>query len=99
MTDAPLAGTFAILGATGAVGSTLARDLAARGGRLVLLARDEARLAEVAGPLGARTGLLTDCRPSAVRRADIPSETSCSRRRSLKRGATSSVAWSASIRS
>lgn len=69
MSDAPIAGTFAILGATGAVGSTLARHLAARGARLVLLARDEGRLAELAGPLGARTGLLPSCRPTAVKDA------------------------------
>ncbi|MFN9758433.1 MAG: NAD(P)-binding domain-containing protein [Planctomycetota bacterium] len=69
MSEAPIAGTFAILGATGAVGSTLARHLAARGARLVLLARDEGRLAELAGPLGARTGLLPSCRPTAVKDA------------------------------
>lgn len=58
MSDLGGAGTFVVLGATGAVGSALARNLAGRGASLLLLARDEARLRELAEPLGARHALL-----------------------------------------
>jgi NAD(P)-dependent dehydrogenase (short-subunit alcohol dehydrogenase family) len=44
-------GSYIILGASGGIGSALTRRLAARGARLVLAARDEARLAELAGSL------------------------------------------------
>jgi NAD(P)-dependent dehydrogenase (short-subunit alcohol dehydrogenase family) len=69
MDDAPLSGTYAILGATGAVGAELAARLASRGADLLLLGRDEARLQAAAQPFGARTGLISDCAPSAIRRA------------------------------
>ncbi|MBL9078588.1 MAG: SDR family oxidoreductase [Planctomycetes bacterium] len=57
MTDSH-SGTFVVLGATGAVGATLAAHLAERGASLVLLARDAARLRAVAEPLGARHQVL-----------------------------------------
>ena len=69
MDDAPLSGTFAILGATGAVGMELAAQLSARGADLVLLGRDEARLQAAAQPYAARTGLIPGCAPSAIRAA------------------------------
>ncbi len=55
-----------MLGATGAVGSTLAAHLAQRGASLVLLARDEARLRAVAEPLGARAAVLPAVEPGTV---------------------------------
>lgn len=69
MDDLSTAGSFVVLGATGAVGQRLAQRLHARGARLVLLARDEARLHEVAAPLGARTGLLPALDPASVQQA------------------------------
>jgi NAD(P)-dependent dehydrogenase (short-subunit alcohol dehydrogenase family) len=62
-------GTFVVLGATGAVGSTLAAQLAARGASLVLLARDEARLRALAEPLGARHAVLPAVTATAL--ADV----------------------------
>ncbi|MBX3463152.1 MAG: SDR family oxidoreductase [Planctomycetes bacterium] len=59
-------GTFAVLGATGAVGSSLAGLLRAAGADLVLLARDAGRLAAIATPLDAATALLPDVRPTTV---------------------------------
>lgn len=53
MNDLSSAGTFVVLGATGAVGQQLARDLHARGADVLLLARDEARRTELASSLGA----------------------------------------------
>jgi len=63
------AGTFAILGATGAVGAALASHLAERGAALVLLARDAERLRALAESLGARWGVLPDVKPSTVKAA------------------------------
>ncbi len=69
MSDLAAAGTFVILGATGAVGSALARRLASRGAALILLARDEGRLASVAGELGARAAVLSGVGAAAVETA------------------------------
>ncbi|HZF68370.1 MAG TPA: SDR family oxidoreductase [Gemmatirosa sp.] len=49
-TSAPL---HVVLGATGGIGAALCRQLADEGARLVLAARDEARLAALAADLGA----------------------------------------------
>ena len=51
--DLSSAGAYVILGATGGIGSAIARSLAADGARLVLAARDEARLATLADELNA----------------------------------------------
>lgn len=67
MDDLSAAGSFVVLGATGAVGSELAHRLHARGARLVLLARDAERLAAVAGPLGAATAVVDARDPAALR--------------------------------
>jgi NAD(P)-dependent dehydrogenase (short-subunit alcohol dehydrogenase family) len=69
MNDLEAAGTFVILGATGAVGSHLAANLHARGAKLVLLARDADRLAAIAGPLGAGTALLPAVDAGSIRTA------------------------------
>lgn len=51
----PLDGKVVVVtGASDGIGAALARQLAARGANVVLAARREAKLAEVAGPLGAR---------------------------------------------
>lgn len=60
-----LDGTYLILGATGAVGTVLARRLHARGAALVLLGRDADRLQPLAAELGARSAQLTAATPSA----------------------------------
>ena len=44
---------YVVLGATGGIGSALARRVVARGGRVVLAARDEERLAALSGELDA----------------------------------------------
>lgn len=69
MSGISAAGTYAVLGATGAVGSALATHLASRGASLVLLARDETRLRALAEPLGASWGLLPGVSATAVRDA------------------------------
>ncbi|MCX7684688.1 MAG: SDR family oxidoreductase [Acetobacteraceae bacterium] len=48
-----MGGTVAIIGATGGVGTALARRVAAGGGRPFLIGRDPARLAALAAELGA----------------------------------------------
>ncbi|MBL9076552.1 MAG: SDR family oxidoreductase [Planctomycetes bacterium] len=59
MPDRQFAGSFAVLGATGATGTAVAHLLHDRGADLVLLARDADRLRALAEPLGARTAVLS----------------------------------------
>jgi len=47
--------TYVVFGAYGGVGSALSRRLAKKGANLLLAGRDEARLADLAAELGART--------------------------------------------
>ncbi len=54
---------YAILGATGGIGAALCRRLAAQGARLVIGARDEARLAALAAEVNA-SSLVTDATQS-----------------------------------
>lgn len=49
-----------VAGATGAFGGAIARELAGRGARLALGGRDEARLADLAGELGAAAATAAD---------------------------------------
>lgn len=58
-----------MLGATGAVGQTVARSLHAQGAQLVLLARDAERLAALAAELGAEHQTLSDAAPGTIRDA------------------------------
>ena len=53
--DASLAqaGAFVVVGGSGGIGSAIARRLALRGAEIVLAAREQVRLEEVAGSLGA----------------------------------------------
>ncbi len=55
MSDGPATGTALIFGATGGIGSALARRMSAAGWRLALSARGEARLETLGHELGART--------------------------------------------
>lgn len=57
--------TTLIIGGAGGIGSSLARQLAADGHDLVLAGRDAERLAQVAGPLQARTVVLDVTSPDA----------------------------------
>ena len=50
-----MTGSYVVFGAYGGVGSALCRRLANKGGKLLLAGRDEARLATLAGELGAQT--------------------------------------------
>jgi len=58
--------SFTILGATGATGEQLARDLHARGAKLRLLARNEAKLNKLAGELDAEPTVLVSVAPTSV---------------------------------
>jgi NAD(P)-dependent dehydrogenase (short-subunit alcohol dehydrogenase family) len=60
-----------VLGATGGVGAALARRLAARGVRPVLLARDAARLATLAAELPGAESLVVDVTDSAALKSAI----------------------------
>jgi len=60
---------YVVLGATGGIGSALARRVAARGGRLVLAARDEERLAALSGELDAPWVSLDAAEPDEVKSA------------------------------
>ena len=69
MQDLETCDPFIILGATGATGQQLARDLHARGAKLRLLARDEAKLDELAVSLGAERTVLSGVDAIAIRDA------------------------------
>ena len=62
--------TYVIMGAYGGIGSALTRRLAARGARLMLVGRDEARLNALAGELGAESAI-ADATASATIEAAI----------------------------
>ena len=62
-------GLFAVLGATGAVGQHVARDLHAQGARLLLLARDAAQLETLANELSAASYVLQGAAPGQIRDA------------------------------
>jgi NAD(P)-dependent dehydrogenase (short-subunit alcohol dehydrogenase family) len=66
MHDLAACDPFVILGATGATGQQLARDLHARGAQLRLLARDAARLHELAGQLNAEATVLAGSGAASV---------------------------------
>lgn len=63
------AGDFLVLGATGSIGTAVTEGLVARGAQVVVLGRDEARLAELASRTGARQALLPGIDPGSVRDA------------------------------
>lgn len=69
MTETSPRPTYAILGATGSIGSTLARTLRAQGASLVLLARRDDALNTLAEQLEARAVLLPSVEPQAIRDA------------------------------
>lgn len=69
MTDTSAPSRVAVLGATGAVGQTVARSLHAQGAQLVLLARNAERLAALAAELGAEHQALSDAAPGTIRDA------------------------------
>lgn len=62
-------GPIAVLGATGGMGSAVARRIAALGGRTVLLARDAAKLGALGAELGAPTVELSGAAPGTVAQA------------------------------
>lgn len=69
MQDLSTTHPFVILGATGATGRQLAHDLHGRGAKLRLIARDQAKLEELAGSLDAQPTVLADASPTSVRDA------------------------------
>ncbi len=64
-------GTILILGATGAVGAALARRVAARGLRPVLVARDAGRLAALAAEIPGSIAIPTDVEDATALRAAV----------------------------
>ena len=63
--------TILILGATGAVGAALARRVAARGQRPVLVARDAARLAALAADIAGSQAIPADVEDAAALRSAV----------------------------
>ncbi|MFT4515656.1 MAG: short-subunit dehydrogenase, partial [Planctomycetota bacterium] len=69
MQDLATCNPFIILGATGATGQQLARDLHERGAKLRLLARDETKLNELADSLNAERTVLAGADAISIRDA------------------------------
>lgn len=67
MSSSDSAGHYVILGATGSVGQALARRLQAAGKKLVLIARDQDKLAPLSEELAAQSAIISDLEPSSVR--------------------------------
>eukprot|EP00913_Durusdinium_trenchii_P008879 g8345.t1 len=65
----PKSSAFVILGATGSVGSALARRLAATGGKLMLAGRDQNRLEELSTELSATSHQIDAAQPESIEAA------------------------------